>query len=73
MLRTLKLNLQKVADGWDDFDIDENEPTYADDLKPINKAKENSKTSQDTGWDDFGDWGQDDGPSNTQSQKVFIQ
>lgn len=58
---------QKVAEGWDDFEIDENETIDAKEVKSSSKPEDKSKASQDTGWDDFGDWGQDDGFSNTQN------
>lgn len=57
----------KTTDGWDDFDIDNpeesntevksKEPSPKEEKQPRNK--DNVK-SQDTGWDDFDDWGQDD-------------
>lgn len=59
----------KDTDGWDDWDVDENEPIEITDVKKGVKEKphkENSqpvvedKKNQDTGWDDFDDWGQDD-------------
>uniref|UniRef100_A0A2A4J6V6 Protein FAM114A2 n=1 Tax=Heliothis virescens TaxID=7102 RepID=A0A2A4J6V6_HELVI len=76
-------NVQKVVedvkdtDGWDDFDIEDNEPIVPQVTKSIpvrNKTKleeQPSKTaesgkSQDTGWDDFDDWGQDDAAADTQ-------
>ncbi|KAM3966003.1 protein FAM114A2 [Aphomia sociella] len=61
------------TDGWDDFDIDENESIETkckleEKNKPLNKetppVKETVK-SQDTGWDDFDDWGQDDTSKST--------
>ncbi|XP_075982174.1 protein FAM114A2 [Anticarsia gemmatalis] len=64
-----------AADGWDDFDIDESEPEPTPskpaptkpaqkDTKPSSKPAEVSQKSQDTGWDDFDDWGQDDNADN---------
>lgn len=60
-----------VADGWDDFDIDESEAISTNQVSKSNQenaTKSNNhststkvnKTSEDTGWDDFDDWGQDD-------------
>ncbi|XP_063832180.1 protein FAM114A2-like [Ostrinia nubilalis] len=60
---------EETKDGWDDFDIDNNElddnvsKTAVSKKENEPKAKESTK-SQDTGWDDFGDWGQDDFTSN---------
>ncbi|XP_013192717.1 protein FAM114A2 [Amyelois transitella] len=89
--------IQTTNDGWDDFDIDENEtsdtpvPTKHKELSIDKKAevseeselknkklKPKESESQDTGWDDFGDWGQDEvnvdiknntQPKLTQSQR----
>ncbi|XP_047027820.1 protein FAM114A2 [Helicoverpa zea] len=81
--QTTSSNVQKVVedvkdtDGWDDFDIEDNEPIVPQITKSIpakNKTKleeQLGKTiedvkSQDTGWDDFDDWGQDDAAADTQ-------
>ncbi|XP_063895552.1 protein FAM114A2 [Helicoverpa armigera] len=67
----------KDTDGWDDFDIEDIEPIVPQITKSIpakNKTKleeQLGKTiedvkSQDTGWDDFDDWGQDDAAADTQ-------
>ncbi|KAH9643806.1 hypothetical protein HF086_002304 [Spodoptera exigua] len=60
----------KETDGWDDFDIDDTEPVPApakSNVQKQNKTVEDKpstdkeiKKSQDTGWDDFDDWGEDD-------------
>ncbi|XP_053616423.1 protein FAM114A2 [Plodia interpunctella] len=63
-------------DGWDDFDIDDNNSVEtASSAKQKEKVETVSKgdDSQDTGWDDFGDWGQEetatDNKINTQPSK----
>lgn len=65
----------KETDGWDDFDIDDNEPepaTVKSNAQKQNKIEDKpsnvkgSKKSQDTGWDDFDDWGEDDTSTNVQ-------
>lgn len=59
---------QKATDGWDDFEIDEEEShpkpitkTVASDMANTEKLAstkvDNVKDSKDTGWDDFDDWG----------------
>lgn len=69
-------NIQKssentTADGWDDFDIDEDNETATKPVAPKVQEKEvksiekqnitkPSQKSHDTGWDDFNDWGQDE-------------
>uniref|UniRef100_A0A2A4IXA3 Protein FAM114A2 n=1 Tax=Heliothis virescens TaxID=7102 RepID=A0A2A4IXA3_HELVI len=81
--QTTSSNVQKVVedvkdtDGWDDFDIKDNEPIVPQVTKSVpvknktkleeqpSKAAESGK-SQDTGWDDFDDWGQDDAAADTQ-------
>ncbi|KAI5639856.1 hypothetical protein NE865_07756 [Phthorimaea operculella] len=67
----------KQADGWDDFDIDEDEPVVqpgtttgatkkpsSNPDKPSSNPEKTSKSTdentQDAGWDDFGDWGDDE-------------
>ncbi|CAK1542529.1 unnamed protein product [Leptosia nina] len=46
------------TDGWDDFDIEE---TEAVEISKSNKKDETEKpTSQDTGWEAFDDWGEND-------------
>lgn len=70
---------QETTDGWDDFDIDnpidenklneENKETNLKVNKKDSTTVENIK-SQDTGWDSFDDWGQDD--LKTKIVKVFI-
>ena len=74
------LLFQKETDGWDDFEIDDAEPVVPQPAaksnvpektktKPDDKptAKESQK-SQDTGWDEFDDWGTND--VSTDVQKV---
>uniref|UniRef100_A0A2H1VQW8 SFRICE_004510 n=1 Tax=Spodoptera frugiperda TaxID=7108 RepID=A0A2H1VQW8_SPOFR len=70
--------IPKETDGWDDFDIDDTEPAPApapaksyvqNQNKTIEDKASNvkeSKKSQDTGWDDFEDWGEEDTSSNVQ-------
>lgn len=70
--------IPKETDGWDDFDIDDSEPAPAPTLAKSNVQNQNktiedkpsnvkeSKKSQDTGWDDFEDWGEEDTTSNVQ-------
>ncbi|CAF4762299.1 unnamed protein product [Pieris macdunnoughi] len=50
---------EKVAttDGWDDFDLDESETVKETHLK-FENDKPKTSSAQDTGWDDFGDWGE---------------
>ncbi|KAG6440285.1 hypothetical protein O3G_MSEX001242 [Manduca sexta] len=61
---------QQDADGWDDFDIDDNDTNIATASdRNDNKSKSSVSTKpavkeSNTGWDDFDDWGQDDGYSN---------
>ncbi|XP_022116221.2 protein FAM114A2 [Pieris rapae] len=52
---------KKVAttDGWDDFDLDESETVKGTHLK-FENDKPKPSSAQDTGWDDFGDWGESD-------------
>ncbi|XP_045521250.1 protein FAM114A2 [Pieris brassicae] len=52
---------EKVAttDGWDDFDVDESETAKETHLK-FGDDKPIMSSSQDTGWNDFGDWGESD-------------
>ncbi|CAH1634744.1 unnamed protein product [Spodoptera littoralis] len=65
----------KETDGWDDFEIDDNEAEPApvkSNAEKQNKIEDKpsnvkeSKKSQDTGWDDFDDWGEDDTSTNVQ-------
>ncbi|KAJ8720888.1 hypothetical protein PYW08_006353 [Mythimna loreyi] len=70
----------KDADGWDDFDIDDAEPitpepaatskkTEKSRTKPENlPSAKDSQKSQDTGWDEFDDWGTEE--VSTEVQKV---
>lgn len=55
---------EKQTDGWDDFEVDEEESQ----MKPVTKTNtsntEKSATTKiddvknkDTGWDEFDDWG----------------
>ncbi|KAJ8728713.1 hypothetical protein PYW07_006409 [Mythimna separata] len=69
----------KDADGWDDFDIDDGEtitpePAAKSNTPEKTKTKpenvpsiaKDSKKSQDTGWDDFDDWGTEDVSADVQ-------
>ncbi|XP_026751588.1 protein FAM114A2 [Galleria mellonella] len=66
-------NTNEPTDGWDDFDIDENESIEPEPRLEV-KSKTNKETvkkestkSEDTGWDKFDDWDQD---VNTSSTKI---
>ncbi|CAH0591646.1 unnamed protein product [Chrysodeixis includens] len=72
-------NVAKETDGWDDFDIDDNEPiapppskaNVPDKKLEVEQKQSNVKAdqkSQDTGWDDFDDWGQDDATSTQKTE-----
>ncbi|CAB3238701.1 unnamed protein product [Arctia plantaginis] len=80
LTNSLNKSVEKEGtDGWDDFEIDENEPVSLNvppsatkvekkDTKVTNEETmiKESKKSQDTGWDDFDDWGDDEYCSNIQ-------
>lgn len=64
--------LQKETEGWDDFDIDDTELTMPQPATAKSNVPDKTETkiertdntkesqeSQDTGWDQFDDWGQD--------------
>ncbi|XP_045504755.1 protein FAM114A2 [Colias croceus] len=53
-----------ATDGWDDFEIEDNETVEICEEPKVsrtnNEPKPKQESSQDTGWDDFDDWGQSD-------------
>lgn len=54
------------TEGWDDFDIEESEPVRETNLK-VENVQPKASSAQDTGWDNFGDWGESD---NVKSEEV---
>ncbi|XP_059061088.1 protein FAM114A2 [Achroia grisella] len=71
-LTSEKKDATEPTDGWDDFDIDENESTESKPKQEVKNKQTNkeptvkeSEKSKDTGWDDFGDWEQDLTTNNT--------
>ncbi|CAG4976480.1 unnamed protein product [Colias eurytheme] len=61
-----------ATDGWDDFEIEDNETVEISEEPKVsrtnNEPKPKQESSQDTGWDDFDDWGQSD-PISTEPPK----
>ncbi|XP_026745052.1 protein FAM114A2 [Trichoplusia ni] len=72
-------NIAKETDGWDDFDIDDNEPIappptkakVTDSKKEVEQKPTNVKADQKSQvpcWDEFDDWGQDDTVSTQRTE-----
>lgn len=84
---------EKQTDGWDDFDVDDNDTELKTesrtdaiaDTVPSKKAennpsgnqkvetkKQSEESTQDTGWDDFDDWGDNDDASKNVSFRKLL-
>ncbi|XP_038219007.1 protein FAM114A2 [Zerene cesonia] len=53
-----------ATDGWDDFEVEESDTVEISEEPNVsrtnNELKPKQESTQDTGWDDFDDWGQGD-------------
>lgn len=65
--------LQQKNDGWDDFEIDEEEShpkpiseTDTSNMENTEKLASTKPDNKDTGWDDFDDWG-----DSTETKQVY--